>query len=160
MIDAIIKIKHILIGKKLTISVAESLTSGLLQANIARISGASNFFKGGVTTYSIEAKVNLLGVDNVEANRCNAVSPIIAEQMAIGACKLFKSDIGIGTTGYAEPNNAQDINYPFAFIAVYINSSNSNETYSLKVEGYELGRNEMREYVTEQALSLLIEKLK
>ena len=46
-----------------TLAVAESLTSGRLQSRIGAITGASNFFLGGLTAYSLEQKVVLLGVD-------------------------------------------------------------------------------------------------
>jgi nicotinamide-nucleotide amidase len=82
-----------------TLAVAESLTAGHVQARVASISGASTFFRGGVTAYSIEEKVKLLGVDAAAATRVNCVSVEIAEQMARGVCALFGSDVGVATTG-------------------------------------------------------------
>jgi nicotinamide-nucleotide amidase len=90
-------------GPRLTLAVAESLTCGRLQARVGAISGASEFFLGGVTAYSLAAKVRHLGIDRAEAAAVNAVSARVAEQMARGACVLFGSDLGVATTGYAEP---------------------------------------------------------
>ena len=98
-----------------TLSVAESLTCGRLQARIGSISGASEFFLGGITAYSLEEKVRHLGVDRAEAAAVNSVSARVAEQMARGACVLFGSDAGIGTTGYSEPSSAWHVEEPFAW---------------------------------------------
>jgi nicotinamide-nucleotide amidase len=103
---------------RLTLAVAESLTCGRLQARIGTISGASEFFLGGVTAYALEQKVVLLGVDRAEALASNCVSARVAEQMARGACVLFGADVGVATTGYAEGAPAQGVATPFAWWAV------------------------------------------
>jgi len=102
-------------GPGLTLSVAESLTGGHLQALITSIPGASDFFHGGVTAYLLEQKVGLLGVDSAEAKAVNCVSAAIAEQMAQGACVLFRTDVAAATTGYAESAPAQNVTSPFAW---------------------------------------------
>lgn len=88
---------------RLTLAVAESVTCGLVQARIGAVAGASEYFLGGVTAYSLEQKVKLLGVDRAHAKKVNCVSREVAEQMARGACALFGSDLAVATTGYAEP---------------------------------------------------------
>ncbi len=100
---------------RLTLAVAESLTSGRLQARIGAVSGASEFFLGGVTAYSLDEKVRHLGVDRAEAGAVNGVSGRVAEQMARGACVLFGSDLGVATTGYAEPSAEWHVAEPFAW---------------------------------------------
>jgi nicotinamide-nucleotide amidase len=105
-------------GPGLKLAVAESLTCGRLQARIGAVSGASDYFLGGVTAYSLEQKVGLLGVDRAEAAAANCVSARIAEQMARGACVLFRADIGVATTGYAEPSVDQGVAIPFAWWAI------------------------------------------
>lgn len=99
----------------LSLAVAESLTCGALQLTIGRISGASQFFRGGITAYSLEQKVRHLGVDRAAAAATNSVSAAVAEQMARGACALFGTDLGVGTTGYAEADPAAGIAEPFAW---------------------------------------------
>jgi nicotinamide-nucleotide amidase len=100
---------------RLSLAVAESLTCGRLQARIGAISGASDFFLGGVTAYSLEQKVRHLGVDRAGAEAANSVSARVAEQMARGACLLFGSDVGVSTTGYAEPSPPWKVTVPFAW---------------------------------------------
>ena len=86
-----------------TISVAESVTSGFLQFSFSQMKDASHFYKGGMTAYTQEGKVDLLDVDDEEATASNCVSPNIAEVMALNVAKLYKSDWSIGVTGYATP---------------------------------------------------------
>ncbi len=102
-------------GPRLTLAVAESLTSGRLQARIGAVSGASEFFLGGVTAYTLDGKVRHLGVDRAEASAVNGVSGRVAEQMARGACVLFGSDLGVATTGYAEASAEWNVAEPFAW---------------------------------------------
>lgn len=103
---------------RLTLAVAESVTCGRLQAAIGAVSGASEFFLGGLTAYSIDQKVRQLGVDRSLAERINAVSPEVAAQMACGTCLLFRSDLALATTGYAEPAPALKVDHPLAFWAL------------------------------------------
>lgn len=99
---------------RLTLAVAESLTCGRVQAQVGTISGASEFFLGGITAYTIDQKVRHLGVDRAAALSVNSVSAEVAEQMARGACTLFGSDLGVATTGYAELSAEWNVEQPFA----------------------------------------------
>ena len=64
-------IKEFMLKRGETISVAESLTSGYLQAQMAAVAGSSNYFAGGITAYNIEMKVKFLNVDRANAVACN-----------------------------------------------------------------------------------------
>ena len=99
-----------------TLAVAESLTCGRVQAHIGAISGASEFFLGGITAYTLDQKVRHLGVDRAVAAPVYSVSAAVAEQMARGVCVLFGSELGLATTGYAEPTTGVPV--PFAFWAL------------------------------------------
>lgn len=103
---------------RLTLAVAESVTAGHVQARVAAVSGASGFFLGGVTAYTLEQKVKLLGVNRAAAKKVNCVSAEVAEEMALGVCALFGADVGVATTGYAEPSLAEGVAVPMAWWAV------------------------------------------
>ena len=104
--------------QRLTLAVAESMTCGRIQVQIGKISGASRFFAGGITAYTLDQKVRHLKVNEAAANAVNCVSAEIAEQMARGACELFASDVGVATTGYAEAEPEWNVSEPFAWWAV------------------------------------------
>lgn len=97
------ELKDKLVEKKQTLAVAESVTSGVLQAMFSFATEASMFFQGGVTAYNIGQKTLHLGAEPIHALQCDCVSAETASQMATGVCKLFKSDWGISITGYASP---------------------------------------------------------
>jgi nicotinamide-nucleotide amidase len=97
-----------------TLAVAESITAGHVQARISAVSGASDYFLGGITAYTLEEKIRHLGVDRLHAESVNCVSPRVAAEMARGACALFGADLGVATTGYAEPSPADNAAVPMA----------------------------------------------
>jgi nicotinamide-nucleotide amidase len=103
-----------------TLAVAESVTCGRIQSRIGEISGASEFFLGGITTYTLDEKVRHLGVGRAAARKVNCVSADVAAGMARGVCGLFGSDLGLGITGYAEPAPAQQVATPFAHWALAV----------------------------------------
>ena len=106
-------LKHLMAGNPpLTLAVAESMTAGHLQATIAAESGASEFFLGGITAYTLEQKVRQLGVAREAAAPVDCVSAEVAWQMARGACRLFGADVAVATTGYAEPAPACGFVHP------------------------------------------------
>ncbi|TFB56041.1 CinA family protein [Cryobacterium tagatosivorans] len=98
-----------LTARHLTIAVAESLTGGLLVAELVRIPGASVVVNGGVVAYQTELKHRLLAVDSSILNVHGPVHPDVAKQMAIGvrthlAVGGERADIGVSTTGVAGPD--------------------------------------------------------
>lgn len=102
------------------IAVAESVTSGLLQNAFSQMNKAMDFFEGGISTYTIESKVNLLNVNLKEAEKTNCVSPKIAEEMAENVCKMFGTEWSIAITGYASPVKESDFEL-FAYYSIYHN---------------------------------------
>ena len=96
-------IGRLLLKRKETIAVAESVTSGLMQAAFSSIGGAIWFFQGGITAYNVAQKYKHLNVEPVHALSCNGVSEKVATEMALQVCRIFNSNWGIGITGYATP---------------------------------------------------------
>lgn len=107
--DAAAALVATLTARRLTIAVAESLTGGLLAAELVRIPGASAVVTGGVVAYQTPIKHTLLGVDTALLAEHGAVHPEVARQMATGVRAALSidgrpADIGISTTGVAGPD--------------------------------------------------------
>ena len=85
------------------LALAESCTGGLVASRITDISGSSEYFLGGVVSYSNEAKVNILGVSWHTLNSTGAVSRETVIEMAHGARKLMNADIAVSVSGIAGP---------------------------------------------------------
>lgn len=96
-------IGKILTKKKLTLSIAESCTGGLLSSTITDTPGSSRYFIGGIIAYSNEIKVRFLGVKRETLNRYGAVSQQTAVEMVKGINRLFKTSASIAITGIAGP---------------------------------------------------------
>ena len=117
-----LEIKNIiqrLIKKKLSISVAESCTGGMLSSSITSISGASKIFNIGLVTYSNLAKIKLLKVSSSNIKRYGAVSEKCCLKMVEGLSKLSKSKINISITGIAGPKGGSK-NKPVGLVYIGI----------------------------------------
>ncbi len=90
--------------RRLTVSLAESCTGGLVAAAITAIAGSSGYFVGGVVSYADEAKHDLLGVDEALLRTHGAVSAQVARAMAQGARERFGTDLAASVTGIAGPD--------------------------------------------------------
>ena len=101
-------IADLLIQNNLTVSTAESCTSGLLASRLTDVPGSSQYFKGGSVCYSNELKINDIGVDKDLIEKYGAVSEEVAESLAKNIAKKNNTDIGIGITGIAGPGGGTE----------------------------------------------------
>jgi PncC family amidohydrolase len=134
-----------------TIAVAESCTGGRLGDALTDAPGSSDYFLGGVISYSNDAKVDLLGVDRAIILQEGAVSETVAVMMAQGVMRLFCADIGIGITGIAGPTGATPTK-PIGLVYVAVCSSGSKECVRAVFEG-------ARASVKDQAVARTIQLL-
>tara|TARA_Y100001001_G_C7957651_1_gene291316 strand:- start:420 stop:1208 length:789 start_codon:yes stop_codon:yes gene_type:complete len=93
----------LLAKKRSSIGVAESCTGGLIASRLTDVPGSSIYFRGGLTTYSNETKVSVLGIQEELLEKHGAVSEPVAKAMATNAQLLLKADYGLGITGIAGP---------------------------------------------------------
>lgn len=100
------QVAKLLTGRRLAL--AESCTGGLMAARITDLAGASEYFVGGVVSYSNAAKAELLGVDPDLIEARGAVSPEVAEAMARGALERFGADVAVAITGVAGPGGGTE----------------------------------------------------
>lgn len=143
----------------LTVAVAESLTGGLLVAELISVPGASKVVTGGVVAYSTELKHTLLGVPAGLLARHGPVDPDVAIEMAARVRELLAvdgvpADIGLATTGVAGPGSQDGHPAGTAFIAVAIGGD-------ARAVGLELGgtRDDIRKRVVSESLSQLKQRL-
>jgi nicotinamide-nucleotide amidase len=100
------QVAKLLAGRQL--GLAESCSGGLLAARITDLPGSSAYMAGGVVAYSNGAKAELLGVDPELIEAKGAVSPDVAEQMALGALERFGADVAVAITGIAGPDGGSE----------------------------------------------------
>jgi nicotinamide-nucleotide amidase len=112
-----------LIQKKLTISVAESCTGGLLAHNLTKLANSSKYFKMGLTTYSDQAKINVLKINKFLIKKHGAVSSECCETMVKNLSKISKSQINVSITGIAGPNGGTK-SKPVGLVYIGVKRSN------------------------------------
>lgn len=141
---------------RLTLAVAESCTGGLIGHRITNVPGSSGYFLAGVTTYSNESKVKLLGVRGETLAAHGAVSPETAGEMAEGVRRATGADVGLSSTGIAGPTGGTP-SKPVGL--VYLGRSDGSQTVTeeLRLRGDRLM---IKERAAQAALFLLYRGLK
>lgn len=137
-----------------TVSVAESLTGGLLASAIVDVPGASAWMRGGVVAYATDVKRDVLGVDGALLESSGAVDEAVAAQMAEGVRRLLGADVGIATTGVAGPD-PQD-GRPVGTVCVAVTTPEGGAATSLLLTG---DRAQIRAGAVDAALTAALHRL-
>jgi len=151
------KILDILKKKKLEISFAESCTGGLLSSTITSINGSSKVFSMGLITYSDQAKIKILKVNNKIIQKYGAVSKECCLSMVKNLSKISKSNISISITGVAGPNGGTK-KKPVGL--VYIGIKKGNKTNIHKCLFKNKGRFYVQKLTVKKSLNLILDILK
>ena len=120
-----------LIKKKLTISVAESCTGGLLAHNLTKLANSSKYFQMGLTTYSNQAKIKILKVNKNIIDKYGAVSNECCKAMVLNLSKISNSKINVSITGIAEPGGGTK-EKPVGLVYIGIKKRNFIKIYENK----------------------------
>lgn len=138
-----------------TVAVAESLTGGMVAAEITAVPGASRSFRGSVTAYATEIKHRVLGVDAALLAAEGAVNAQVAAEMAAGVRRVMGASWGIATTGVAgpEPQDGQ----PVGTVFVAVDGPTGRKTVPLRLNG---SRAEIRRESARTVLELLADELR
>jgi PncC family amidohydrolase len=102
------EIARALTKQQWTIGTAESCTGGLIGDELTNRAGSSDYFLGGVISYSNAIKQNALSVSADTLNSVGAVSEATAIEMARGVRNKLGVDVGISATGIAGPGGGSD----------------------------------------------------
>ncbi len=142
---------YLLSMKGSTLSVAESCTGGRLGWRMTRVPGSSDYFKGGVITYSDDLKKRLIGVKAASLKKHGAVSEETALEMARGVRKKCATDYGLAITGVAGPGGGTE-DKPVGMVFIAVAGETSERVRELRLAG---GRGTIRRAAVQAALDLL-----
>ena len=134
-----------------SLSVAESVTGGLLGGRITSVPSSSDYFRGGFVVYSNDMKTKLLGVPAEMLAEHTAVSEPVAKAMAEGAKARTSSDYAVSMTGYAGPDGEK-------VGLVFIGLATPAETEVRRIM-FPADRERVRAFSTNTALDFLRRKL-
>ena len=135
----------------LMLGLAESLTGGLVAARLAAISGASDVLRGSVVSYASDVKFDVLGVTPGPV-----VSEAAAREMAAGARRVLKADVGLALTGVAGPlPQPGEPDVPVGTVCIAVSGpGDAGRAITLNL-GFGAGRQQVREFSVISALDLL-----
>ena len=141
-----------LLKRKFTISMAESLTGGMIASRFVNSPGASQVFQGSFVVYSDEAKGKVLGVPDEILKKYTAVSEETCRAMLKGLREKTGCDLGIATTGYAGPDG-EEVGHVFLGIGM----DGKEEIYEYHLH---TGRQMIRRIISNQAIDRAIIRLR
>jgi len=142
-----------LIKKKLTISVAESCTGGLLAHNLTKLANSSKYFQMGLTTYSNQAKIKILKINKKIIKKYGAVSEECCKSMVQNLNKISKSKINISITGIAGPGGASK-NKPVGL--VYIGIKKGRTVLIKKNKFKSKNRNSIQKLTVQKVIKIIL----
>lgn len=153
---------QLLIEKGLAVATAESLTAGLLSAELTDSPGASAFFLGGINCYQNGVKIHQLGVDAELIEKHTAVDGEVAIQLAqsvrekfsIACAKNAEQVLGVSTTGVAGPDSVCGI--PVGTVYLGIASVRGARSIALRLDG---NRSEIRAATVKAALATIEDEI-
>ncbi|HLA42032.1 MAG TPA: CinA family protein [Aggregatilineales bacterium] len=145
----------LLLQRNQTLATAESCTGGLIGHRITEVSGSSAYFMGGVVTYSNEAKMRFLNVQESTLMAVGAVSEEVAYEMAQGAKNAFQTDFALSVTGIAGPSGGT-LDKPVGL--TYIGLA-TPEGVTVQRHVWEGDRSEVKSQSADAALQMLLDYL-
>jgi PncC family amidohydrolase len=137
--------------RRMTLAVAESCTGGLVGHRISNVPGSSAYYEGSITAYSYDVKELVLHVRHDTLYRYGAVSEQTAREMALGAQRTFRADIGLAVTGIAGPGGGTP-EKPVGLVYVALAAPDGEWVERCTWDGNRL---ENKEHSAEAALDLL-----
>jgi nicotinamide-nucleotide amidase len=137
--------------QRLTISVAESCSGGLLASRITDVPGSSDYFERGAVCYSNRAKEEWLGVPGALIAAHGAVSEPVASAMADGIVDRSGSDVGIGITGIAGPGGGTP-EKPVGTVAIAVKTPSGAQVRTFQFLG---GRDMVKFQSAQAAMNML-----
>jgi|TARA_B110000967_G_C18747436_1_gene490971 nicotinamide-nucleotide amidase len=127
------QIVNLLKNKKITLSVAESCTGGMLAQTITSVNGASKIFKFGIITYSNQSKIKYLKVPLKIIKKYGAVSEQCCLSMVDNLSKISKTNLNIAITGIAGPQGGTKLKpVGLVFIGIKIKKKTEIRRYLFK----------------------------
>jgi nicotinamide-nucleotide amidase len=143
-------VHRLLAAQDATVAVAESLTGGLVGAELSRMAGSSATFRGSVVVYATDLKETLADVPGPLLASVGAVSPETAGALASGARERLGATYGIGVTGVAGPSEQEG--QPVGTVHLAVSGPDRSVVRSVRLYG---DRDRVRRLAVTGALDLL-----
>ena len=147
------KVFEKLIKKKITVSVAESCTGGLIASEIISIPNSSKIFNLGLITYSNKSKEKILNVKKKNLIKYGAVSSQICKEMLDNLYKITKSNVCVSTTGIAGPGGGSALK-PVGLVYIGLKYKKMSKIFMFNFSK-KLPRNKIQKLAVSKVINLL-----
>jgi nicotinamide-nucleotide amidase len=147
-------VAKLLKAQKLTLSVAESCTGGLVSARLTDVSGSSEYTRCNVVAYSYQSKETVLGVSKASLETYGAVSEEVAKEMADGLLRFSGTDVAVSLTGIAGPTGATE-EKPLGLVYIAIAQNNAPTTVKKVLINPQYSRQQIKFWFSQYALNFL-----
>jgi nicotinamide-nucleotide amidase len=148
------RLQQACLERRVTVSVAESCTGGLIATSLTETAGSSGYFLGGVVSYSDPAKAELLGVPTDTIAAHGAVSAQVARAMAVGARDRFGATLAASVTGVSGPDGGSP-SKPVGLTYVGLAAAGESDVRRFTFDGDRIAN---REAAARAALEWLLER--
>ena len=138
--------------RKAHVSIAESLTGGLIAATLISNSGASEVIDESYVTYAAESKIRILGVRRETVETVGVVSAQCAREMAEGVRRISGADWGVSATGLAGPDGGTE-QTPVGTVFVGVAGASGTQAFEFHFDG---DRAQARSQAVDAALAALL----
>jgi PncC family amidohydrolase len=155
LVDLARQIQQVMLAKNLTLATAESCTGGLIAYLLTEIAGSSDYFVGGIVSYSNGLKERELGVRDATLEQFGAVSEQTCVEMAQGALRHYLADVGVSVTGIAGPGGGSQ-SKPVGLTYVGVADQSGHEVRRFVWDG-DRHANKVRS--AEAALTLVLDRI-
>lgn len=146
------EIQQYLYESGMTLGTAESCTGGRIAEAIISVPGASDYFKGGIISYTNDVKEKVLGIDSQLLKEKTAVCEDVAIAMVKGSIRVLNVDFAISTTGVAGPGGGT---HEIPVGTIWIACGNKDNIVTMKLEE-DYGRDINLAIATSKALQLFL----
>tara|TARA_B100000212_G_scaffold314482_1_gene268046 strand:+ start:263 stop:727 length:465 start_codon:yes stop_codon:yes gene_type:complete len=142
-----------LIKKKITVSVVESCTGGLIASEIISIPNSSKIFNLGLITYSNKSKEKVLNIKKKSLIKYGAVSPQVCKEMLDNLYKITKSNVCVSTTGIAGPSGGSVLK-PVGLVYIGLKYKKMSKIFMFNFSK-KLPRNKIQKLAVNKVINLL-----
>jgi PncC family amidohydrolase len=150
-----VMVGDLLLQHGLWLATAESCTGGLISHLVTNVAGSSAYYLGGVTAYTNEVKMRLLGVSQDTLEQHGAVSEETVLEMSRGIRKVMGADIGISVSGIAGPSGGTP-DKPVGTVWIGLSSARAEYASHFLWSGDRLA---IKELSAQAALKIVVEHL-
>ncbi|KAF3053049.1 hypothetical protein E8E11_011660 [Didymella keratinophila] len=138
------EVATLLKDRKETISVAETAAGGLISSSLLSFPGASTFYRGGLTLYTLESRKAFVSWTDADTQNYKGPTPEIVTKLADNTRKALGSTYTVSESGTAGPTGGNTRNRTPGYVALAVSSNKGTVTREVETGSKERGSNMVR----------------